>query len=157
MRRRRRTLDPNGPIRIENSLGVRVSVSGLLGAITAAVVALLLVRHWTDLEVTVVLGLVAVVVLFAIFMSPEAMVVDHDEVRDESGWRRTGWRVQRHRVATITWEGQPELFEPPRLIFRDQAGEVLLNTAVEFDPDEVTRALRERDWPSPGPIPDSAR
>jgi hypothetical protein len=148
---RRRKHDPHGPIRIENSLGVRVSVSGLLGAVILAVLALLLVRRWTDLEFTVVAGGVAVVVLFAIFLSPEAMVVDDGEVRDESGWRRRGWRIRRDQVATISWEGNPELFEPLQLIFRDQEGEVLLGTTVEFDPDEVSRALRARGWPLSGP------
>jgi hypothetical protein len=141
------------PIRVENSFGVRVSVSALLAAIAVGVATLVWIRRWAELEITIVAGMVIVGTLVAIFMSPEALRVTADDVRDESGWRRTGWRVLRYEVALVRWDPDPDLFEPPQLTFLDEAGEIVLRTTVEFDPVDVNAALEARGWPLESPEP----
>ncbi|WP_203336399.1 hypothetical protein [Nocardioides limicola] len=144
---KRRSFDADGPIRFEDSVFVRLSVTAFFIAVGAGVVALFLLRRWTNPEITLVIGVVAAVALLAYFLSPESLVVDTDEVRDESGWRRTGWRIIRSEVAEVRWDGDPQLFEPLHLTFVAPDGEILLSTPVEFDVEVVSRALAARGWP----------
>jgi hypothetical protein len=137
---------PDGAVRLENSLVARFSVTTLLVAATAAVAALLVSRRWVD-DTALVVAAVITVVLVAIFASPEALVVSEEEVRDESGWRRHGWRILRSEVTAVVWEGDHDFFEPPQLTFRGLDGEVLLRTPVEFDRQEVHAALLAKGWP----------
>ncbi|MDP3894069.1 hypothetical protein [Nocardioides sp.] len=138
-------------IRVENSFGARVSVSALLAAIAVGIATLVWVRRWAETSLTVAAAAVIIAALVAFFMSPEALRVSVDDVRDESGWRRTGWRVLRSEVALVRWDPQPDLFEPPQLTFLDEFGEVVLQTTVEFDPAEVSEALEARGWPLESP------
>jgi hypothetical protein len=82
-----------------------------------------------------------------ILAHPEALVISRAEVRDESGWRRRGWRIRREDVALVRWEDDPDIFEPPRLNFLGHDGEVLRAVTLEFDPPDVLGALRRFGWP----------
>lgn len=147
MRSWRRRSGDGAPTRIENSLLVRFSVSTLLAGLTGGVATLLVLRRWTDLEWTLSLAIMIAVGLFVIFLSPEALVVDDREVRDESGWRRRGWRMRREAVSAVRWEEDPDLFDPPRLVFVDAEGAELRSASVEFDRERVVAALRAHGWP----------
>lgn len=134
-------------VRIELSWFARVSVAGVIAVVAGAAAALLVVRRWVDFWAALVVTAAFVIVAIAILASPEALVVSRAEVRDESGWRRRGWRIGRDDVALVRWDDDPDIFEPPRLTFLGHDGEVLRAVILEFDPPEVLGALRRFGWP----------
>ncbi len=137
-----------GPIRIERSLRGRLWVALVVAALPFGVAWLLLDREWFNRWLTIVVAAGVSVVVLVNLLRPGALVVDEQEVRDESGWRRRGWRVSRTAVSRVVWEDNPDLLEPPpQLTFLDDDGHLLRSAAVEFDRRTVLDALREKDWP----------
>lgn len=137
-----------GPIRIERSLPVRVWVAALIAALPVGVAWLLIDRGWLNRPLTVAVAAGASAVLLVTFLRPGALVVDEHEVRDESGWRRRGWRIPRAAVSRVVWEDNPDFLEPPpQLIFLDTDGRLLRSVSMEFDRQAVLDALREKGWP----------
>ena len=137
-----------GPIRIERSLPVRVWVTVLIAALPLGVAWLIIDRGWLNRPLTVTVAAGASAVLLATFLRPGALVVDEREVRDESGWRRRGWRISRVAVSRVVWEDNPDLLEPPpQLTFLDTDGRLVRSVFLEFDRRAVLDALREKGWP----------
>jgi len=135
------------PVRLESSPWVRFSVPMTLALALGAVAFLLIARHWVDTAWALGVTAVAVVVIAALLAAPEALVIGPDEVRDESGWRRRGFRIPRVDVTEVRWDEDPDIFEPPRLTFVGADGDVVRQVTVEFDPVAVLGALRAHGWP----------
>ncbi len=143
----RRPAEQPDRVRIELSWFARASVVSVVAVVAGAAAALLVVRRWVDLPTTLVVTAALVIVAIGVLARPEALVITRAEVRDESGWRRRGWRIRREDVALVRWDDDPDIFEPPRLTFLGHDGEVLRAVTLEFDPPDVLGALRRFGWP----------
>lgn len=147
MRSARRSAEQPDQVRIELSWFARASAASVVALVAGAAAALLVVRQWADLSTTLVVTAAFVVGAVVVVANPESLVISRAEVRDESGWRRRGWRIRRPDVALVRWEDDPDIFEPPRLTFVGHDGEALRVVTLEFDPPEVLGALRRFEWP----------
>jgi hypothetical protein len=144
---RRRPAEHPDRVRLELTWFARASVATIVAVVVAATAALLIMRRWVDLWMTLAATAALIALAIVILAQPEALVISRAEVRDESGWRRRGWRIRREDVALVRWEDDPDIFEPPRLTFLGHHGEVLRAVTVEFDPPEVLGTLRRFGWP----------
>ena len=143
----RRSAEHPDRVRIELSWFARASVASVVALVMGATAALLIVRRWVDISTTLAVTAALIAIAIVILAHPEALVISRAEVRDESGWRRRGWRIRREDVAEVRWDDNPDIFEPPRLTFVGHDGQVLRAVTLEFDPPDLLGALRRFGWP----------